>query len=320
MSEQPEHPRPLVAVSACLLGHQVRFDGGHKRDRFITDHLSRSLDFLAICPEQQAGMDTPRPVIQLRRIGQQIRLVQSNDPDIDHTDKMRQVAEQQSREIGDRISGFIAQRKSPSCGLERVPVSNGENKRKDYDGIGLFTGHFSRLCPLIPIEEEGRLNDPLLRENFLARVYALDRWKRLDSNDVAGFIDFHARHKLMLMLQGSDSYRRLGRIVAGVTAQSLAERRHQYIHLFMETLAKRVSRKHHYNVLQHILGYFKKAISGEDKQELLAVFQSYRESQVPLSTPMTLLSHHLRKNPHSYLASQHYFKPYPASLALRSQL
>ena len=320
MSQASDHPRPLIAVSACLLGQQVRFDGGHKQDRFITDQLSQCLDFIAVCPEQQAGMSTPRPAIQLHRIGDQIRLVQSNDAGIDHTEKMIEIAEQQSRILGPKVSGFIAQRKSPSCGLERVPVSNGDNKRKDYNGVGLFTGHFSRLCPLIPIEEEGRLNDPLLRENFLARVYALDRWKSLDADDVAGFIDFHSRHKLMLLLQGSDSYRSLGRIVAGVTAQTLAERRNQYIHLFMAILAKRASRKHHYNVLQHIMGYFKKAISGDDKQELLNIFQSYRESQVPLSTPLTLLSHHLRKNPHDYLSRQHYFKPYPATLALRAQL
>ncbi len=320
MTQAYDHPRPLIAVSACLLGQQVRFDGGHKQDRFITDQLSQNLDFIAVCPEQQAGMSTPRPAIQLHRIGDQIRLVQSNETDIDHTEKMIEVAEQQSRILGPRVSGFIAQRKSPSCGFERVPVSNGANKRKDYNGVGLFTQHFSRLCPLIPIEEEGRLNDPFLRENFLARVYAFDRRKSLDVDDVSGFIDFHSRHKLMLLLQGSDSYRRLGRIVAGVTAQTLAERRNEYIHLFMGTLAKRATRKHHYNVLQHIMGYFKKAISGDDKQELLNIFQSYRESQVPLSTPLTLLSHHLRKNPDGYLERQHYFKPYPASLALRAQL
>ena len=320
MTHPDTHDRPKIAVSACLLGHQVRFDGSHKRDRFVTDQLSRYMDFIPVCPEMSAGMSVPRPVIQLRRFGDDVRLVQSSDPDNDFTERMIEVAEQQSMKLGDTVCGLIVQKKSPSCGLQRVPISNGENRPRDYTGTGIFTSHFSRLCPLIPVEEEGRLNDPMLRENFLARVYALDRWRRLDSTDVSSFIDFHTRHKLMLMLQGSDAYSELGRIVAGVTSQTLADRREQYIALFMETMARRATRKHHYNVLEHIMGYFKKAITSEDKHELLTMFQSYRASHVPLSTPIALLSHHLRKNPDRYLQRQHYFKPYPDSLALRANL
>ena len=312
--------KPRVAVSACLLGQPVRYDGGHKRDRFVADTLSQCLDFESVCPEMLAGLGTPRPVIQLRNLDGKIRLVQSNDPTVDLTETMMSVAENQSTLLGDRISGFIAQRKSPSCGFERVPVSNGSNRRKDFDGVGLFTRRFMKLCPLIPVEEEGRLNDPILRENFLARVYALHRWRQLPTCDIQGFIEFHSRHKLMLMLRGSNQYSALGRLVAGVTKTTLAERREQYITLFMQTLAKSVSRKHHCNVMQHMLGYFKKALSGEDKQELLSIFHAYKDSQVPLSTPLTLLTHHLRKFPNNYLGQQYYLKPYPETLALRANL
>lgn len=310
--------RPTIAVSACLLGHPVRFDGGHKRDRFITDQLSRVMEFVPVCPEIEAGLGVPRPTIQLRRLNGEIRLVQSNDPTIDFTDRMTEIAISRAQQLNGHISGYIFQKKSPSCGMERVPVANGPGKPAERTGVGLFVQHFTRHAPLIPIEEEGRLNDPLLRENFLERVYALDRWYHLDPNDLKGFIDFHAQHKLMLMARGSEAYRRLGRIVAGVSRKTLQERREAYIALFMQTLGKRVSRNHHYNVLQHIMGFFKRELTTEDKQELMDVFDAYRASQIPLAAPVTLLSHHLRKHPDAYLARQHYLKPYPNTLALRA--
>ena len=182
----------------------------------------------------------------------------------------------------------------------------------------MLVQHFTRHCPLIPIEEVGRLNDPVLRENFLERVDALDRWYRLQPDDVAGFIEFHARHKMMLMARGTAAYARLGRMVSGVRRHDLAKRRDAYIEAFMQTMAQRVSRKRHYNVLQHMLGHFKRNLSSADKQELLDIFQSYRLTQTPLVTPITLLLHHLRKYPDAYLAQQHYLKPYPDRLALRA--
>lgn len=311
---------PKIAVSACLLGHPVRYDGGHKRDRFITDQLSQVLDFIPVCPEMEAGMGVPRPTIQLRRIQGEMRLVCSDDGSVDYTDAMAEVAKRRALALKGRISGFIFQKKSPSCGMERVPVASADGKPADRTGVGMFVQHFTRHCPLIPIEEEGRLNDPVLRENFLERVYALDRWNRLQADDVAGFIQFHARHKLMLLARGTQAYSRLGRIVAGVQKNDLAERRNAYITDFMRVMAERVSRKRHYNVLQHMLGYFKKALNNGDKQELLELFQSYRLTQIPLATPMVLLKHHLRNHPVGYLTQQHYLKPYPDTLALRSQI
>ena len=313
-----KHHRPQIAVSACLLGHKVRFDGGHKRDRFVADTLARVSDLVPICPEVLSGMSIPRPTIQLRETADGIRLVQSNDPGIDHTDRMQEVARQQAERLDGTVSGLVVQRKSPSCGLERVPVSRGKGKPALRIGVGMFVQHFSRLCPLIPIEEEGRLNDPVLRENFLERVYALDRWNRLDPERVSGFIDFHASHKLNLMARGSDAYRDLGRIVAGVTRATLAERRAEYIPLFMQVLSQRVSRGRHFNVMQHVMGYFKRALSPQDKAELQDVFEAYRREETPLSTPVVLLKHHLRNHPNAYLSRQHYLRPYPDHLALRA--
>lgn len=313
-----EHHKPRIAVSACLLGQAVRFDGGHKKDRFITDQLRRLVDIVPVCPEMEAGLGVPRPTIQLRRTGGEIRLLQSNDPSVDLTDRMLDVAISRARQLDGRISGLIVQKKSPTCGMERVPVSNGSGKPSDRNGVGVFVQHFSRHAPLVPIEEDGRLNDPVLRENFLERVYALDRWYRLEPGDLKGFIDFHAQHKLLLMARGSEAYRRLGRIVAGVNRKELAQRRRSYIQLFMHTLQKRVSRRHHYNVLQHIMGYFKNDLPPDDKQELLQVFDAYKASLVPLTTPLALLSHHLRKHPKDYLARQQYLTPYPHTLALRA--
>jgi uncharacterized protein YbgA (DUF1722 family)/uncharacterized protein YbbK (DUF523 family) len=317
ISSNQDSARPRVAVSACLMGKQVRFDGGHKRSRFITDKLSDELDFVHVCPEIEAGMGVPRPVIQLRRVDGEIRLMQS-DGSTDHTDAMLKVATRRALTLGSEIDGFIFKSKSPSCGMERVPVAGANGRKQDRTGVGIFVAQFTRLAPLVPIEEEGRLNDPMLRENFLERVYAYRRWRELDQSDVAGFIAFHARHKLMLMARGPAVYRRLGRIVAGVTQRDLAERRDKYILAFMQEMRGLATRKRHYNVLQHAMGYFKRSIDADDKQELLGLMQSYREMQVPLATPVAMLKHHLRKHPDRYLVEQHYFKPYPDALGLRA--
>lgn len=312
--------QPEIAVSACLLGQPVRHDGGHKHDRFISDSLSKFVSLTAICPELLSGLPVPRPTIQLRAINQSIRLVQSNDPDNDFTERMLQVAEQQAAKLGERISGLIVQKKSPSCGMERVPVSRGKPHPPLYDGTGLFTAKFTELCPLVPVEESGRLNDPILRENFLERVFALHRWRQMDNDSVQAFIEFHTRHKLNLMGRGTDAYRNLGRIVSGVTRETLQQKREAYIPLFMQTLGRRVNRKQHVNVLQHVMGYFKKELNRDEKAELLSVLQSYRNEETPLSTAMVLLQHHQNRLSDPYLQKQIYFHPYPAELGLRARV
>lgn len=313
--------KPLLGVSACLVGKPVRFDGGHKEDRFISRHLVKVAELKPICPEMGAGLGAPRPTIQLRQVDNQIRLVANKNPDQDFTDLLNNYSESALPALAE-LDGFIFKKNSPSCGVFRVPVVINQEGYREYDGQGLFAQAFSRRYPLIPVEEEGRLNDAGIRENFFERVYAYQRWKAIANADhnLQGFIEFHASHKLMLMARGSSYYQELGRMVAGVTPASLTTRRAAYIQRFSEVMQLRTARGRHVNVLQHIMGYLKEALGREDKQELLSVFEAYRNKELPLITAITLLQHHLRKHPRPYINAQHYLQPYPAQLALRASI
>jgi uncharacterized protein YbgA (DUF1722 family)/uncharacterized protein YbbK (DUF523 family) len=313
--------RPRLGVSACLLGNPVRFDSGHKKNDFILSTLSNHIDFVTLCPELEAGFGMPRPIMQLRQQGKDIRLVFSKDPANDVTDRLTNYAASKVNELGE-LDGFIFKKDSPSCGAFRVPVVIHKDGFRNRQGVGLFAKSFMARHPLIPVEEEGRLNDDSLCENFFERVYAYCRWKQIPEplTNVHGLIEFHARHKLMLMARGSHLYQELGRMVAGTTSRDLLQRREQYIQRFMEVMKITTHRGRQVNVLQHIMGYLKQAISSEDKQELLSVFESYRQSQLPLITPLTLLRHHLRVHPQHYISEQHYLEPFPEQLALRSSL
>ena len=309
--------KPLIAVSSCLLGQQVRFDGGHKHFRYLTDDLANYFDFMPVCPEVAIGLGIPRPTIQLRRVGDDVRLVDSKDNSIDHTEAMQDFAAHLMPQLTD-LTAYILKKGSPSCGMERVPIVEQENRPRNYGGRGIFAEAFKQCYPLVPTEEEGRLNDPAIRENFFERVFAWHRWQVLDPDNVSGFIEFHASHKLMLMARGSHFYRELGRMVAGVRKEDLAQRREDYITRFMAIMAEQPSRGRQVNVLMHVMGYFKNDLGTHDKQELLSLFESYRAGSVPLVAPLILLKHHLRQYPNDYLRSQHYLDPFPEQLALRS--
>lgn len=315
------HERPLLGVSACLLGETVRFDEGHKKNHYILHELSSHMNFVSMCPELEAGFGSPRPAMQLREQQKEIRLVYSNHPYTDVTDTLRSYSEHKIKELA-HLDGFIFKKDSPSCGVFRVPVVLHSNGMRERVGIGVFAQIFQQHYPLIPVEEEGRLNDAALRENFFERVYAYRRWKAIENGEqnVQALIEFHARHKFMLMARGSAYYQELGRMVSGTTKKDLLQRRERYIHRFMDIM-RIISRPgRQVNVLQHIMGYLKQSLSADDKKELLNVFESYRNRQTPLITPVTLLTHHLRVNPQSYIASQHYLNPFPEQLALRSSL
>lgn len=317
--------RPTLGVSACLLGHQVRFDGGHKRDAFLTDTAPDFFDLVPFCPEMEIGLGKPRPVIQLRRLNGEVRLVGSRAAGagivIDHTDAMRDLARQRAEQLRG-VDGLVVKKGSPSCGMERVAVAINAEGYREWSGEGIFTAELRRLLPLLPVEEEGRLQDPAIREVFLERVFSLHRWRQIPDpeQNVAGFIAFHTRHKLLLMARGPQRYAELGRIVAGATRATLAERRERYIHRFMEVMALRPDAKRQINVLMHILGYFKRELDGADKQELLGLFEAYRKGWVSLVSPLLLLRHHLRRLPNPWLESQYYLQPFPEALAPRSRI
>jgi len=321
MSENNDdrYSRPLLGVSACLMGKQVRFDGGHKKNNFILDSLSNEMDFESFCPEVEAGFGIPRSTMQLRQKGKEIRLVFSNDPGKDVTDQLVDYSEERIKHLA-HLDGFIFKKDSPSCGAFRVPVVINKEGFRKKEGVGLFSKIIMDRYPLLPVEEEGRLNDAALCENFFERIYAYNRWKNVDkeNSSVKELIEFHSTHKLMLMARGSHYYQELGRMVAGTTAKDLKKRRNGYIQRFMEVMRITTQRGRQVNVLQHIMGYLKSSISSEDKQELLSVFESYRQGQMPLITPVALLRHYLRIHPQKYLSKQHYLAPFPDTLALRS--
>ena len=313
--------RPLLGISACLLGKKVRFDGGHKNNKYVQTLVTEHVVAVPVCPEAEIGLGVPRPPIQLRKMNGKVRLVVSKTIDLDLTEKMHDYSVRKATDLGG-LDGFVFKKDSPSCGVFRVPVVVGENGARSRDGVGAFAKVFTDRYPLIPVEEEGRLNDPVLRENFLGRVYSYRRWKEMlnHKNTVNGLVQFHSQHKFMLMVRGSSYYSELGRLVANTKTSDLAENQKIYIHRFMQIMSKPTRRGQHVNVMHHAMGYMKKRMEREDKRELLAIIDAYRKETVPLITPLTLLRHHARKHSCGYLISQYYFEPYPASLALRSSL
>ncbi len=307
--------KPIIGVSGCLMGHNVRFDGGHKRDRLITDVLADHMEIKTICPEMGIGLGAPRPAIRLQEVNNETRLVSSKDSNVDYTSEMVAYSKQIMSGLS-HLDGFIFKKGSPSCGAYRVPVVIHTEGHRRHDGTGLFAREFMDAHPWIPVEEEGRLKDNCLRQNFLERVYALHRWQAITNPDenLAAFIEFHATHKLMLMSRNHAEYRFLGQWVAETNYATLKTRRQYYIEHFMSVMRKDVTKGRHVNVLMHIMGYLKNKLNRADKVELLNSFESFRNSHLPLSAILLLLKHHLRKYPSPYLSKQSYLAPYPQEI------
>lgn len=307
--------RPHIGVSACLMGQSVRFDGGHKRSPLLIDSCSKHFDLQSICPEVELGLGTPRPAIQLRRFEQVVKLVHSKDTDKDLSEAMRDYAVQKVAGLA-HLDGFIFKKDSPSCGMERVPVFDNRSGMRERNGVGMFAEVFKSRYPNVPTEEEGRLNDIQLRENFYERVYAHTRWRQLLSSEqpLQGFRDFHKNYKLILMARHDVSYRQLGRIAATANKHNLQQVMDEYFTLFMQSMSKVPSRGQQVNVLMHILGYLKNRLNAHDKAELLQWFETYRQRQVNRITPLVLLQHHFKHHPNEYMAEQFYFSPFPADL------
>ena len=322
-SHRPEGARNAasirVGISACLLGEEVRFDGGHKRDSFLTDVLSRFVEFVPVCPEVEAGFGTPREAMHLRRANGQVRLV-TVKTQRDVTAPMERLVRRRvpALEAAD-LSGYVLKKNSPSCGLERVKVY-------DRDGVtaaggrGFFADALVKRFPLLPVEEEGRLNDPDLRENFIERVFAYHRLQTFFHGrwTSASLVQFHTAHKLLLMAHAPEGYRRLGRLVATPGQQRRGELERGYAEEFMGTMAVIATRRRHTNVLQHMAGYFKKRLDAASKAELQSTIDDYRHGLIPLIVPITLLQHHVRVHNVEYLAGQLYLQPHPKELMLRN--
>ena len=308
-----------LGISSCLLGNPVRFDGGHKHDRFLTDTLGRYADYIPVCPEVECGMPIPREALRLVGTPEAPRLVTSRT-NIDHTEQMQQWAEQRLRLLAEeQLDGFIFKSRSPSSGMERVKVYTNKGM-PEKNGIGIFARAFMERFPNLPVEEEGRLHDPILRENFIERIFVHRRWRRLlaEKRTVGALVQFHTSHKLLLFSHSEKIYRDLGRLVAQARKIPDYELFNQYEQQLMAALKLRCTLKKHTNVLMHILGYFKKMLTSDEKQELLTIIDNFKEGLIPLIVPVTLINHYVRKYNEEYLADQYYLNPHPLELKLRN--
>lgn len=308
-----------VGISACLLGEPVRFNGGHKESRLCSETLARHFEFIPVCPEVAIGLGTPRQPIRLVGDPDHPRAVGSVHAELDVTDALTSYGQQVATELHD-ICGFVLMQKSPSCGMERVKVYQANGHPIEGGGSGLFAHALMQARPDLPIEEDGRLNDPVLRENFLTRIFAYAEWQRLVASGVTrkALVEFHSRYKYQLMATDPVQYKALGRLVATVGKQPLEAFAPSYFSQLMAALKKTASRGTHTNVLQHLSGYLKRDLGTQDKQELQRLIDQYREGVVPLVVPMTMLKHHFRRHPDRYVATQVYLQPHPEDLSLRN--
>lgn len=310
-----------LGVSSCLLGEKVRYDGGHQLDRFLTDTLSRFVEYVPVCPEVEVGLPTPRETLRLVGEPEAQRLVFSKSGE-DITERMTDWAKKRVAELEkEELCGFIFKSKSPSSGMERVKLYD-RNGVPNKQGVGLFAKAFMEHFPLVPVEEDGRLHDPRLRENFIEIIFVLNRWRdALKGGMTRGkLVNFHTCHKLLLLSHSTEIYRQMGKLVAGTSEMKDKELFENYLALLVKGIRLRTTVAKHVNVLQHVLGYFKKQLSADEKQEVLGLIDNYRSRQLPLIVPITLLNHFVRKYDQDYLKQQVYLNPHPLELQLRNHV
>src|SRR3954467_1021286 len=313
--------RIRIGISACLLGDEVRYDGGHKRDTFLIDTLGPHVEWVKVCPEVESGMGTPRESIRLIAENGNIRL-RGVKTDTDHTASMTAYSETRVAALAeDDLCGYVLKKDSPSCGMTRVKIYGGRGP-PPRAGVGLFAQALLARIPHLPVEEEGRLTDPHLRENFIERLFAFRRLRDLfDARWTVGdLVQFHTVHKLVLLAHSTAAYAQLGRLVAAARASDRAALQSRYTAGFMAALTAIATTKRHTNVLQHMAGYFKKTLDSPAKAELLETIEDYRLGLVPLIVPITLLRHHVRVHDVRYLAGQVYLAPHPKELMLRNHV
>jgi len=314
-------PAIRIGVSACLLGEAVRFDGGHKRDAYLVDTLGRYVEWVPVCPEVELGLGTPRETLRLVRMGGEIRMVMPKTG-ADHTAAMRAFAERRVRELEkENLCGYILKKSSPSCGKDRVRVFDLRGLPAK-SGRGLFAeallGHF----PHLPVEEEGRLSDPRLRENFIERVFAYARLRTLFSGHwkLADLVAFQTVHKLLLMAHSPRAYQKLDRLVGNARSVPRAELRQRYEAEFMAAFREVATPRWHTNVLQYMTGYFIRRLDFDSRLELHTLIHDYRSGLVPLLVPLTLIRHYVRTYHVAYLQDQLYLDPDPKELVLRNHV
>jgi len=311
--------KPRLGISSCLLGEKVRYDGGHKRDRFLTDTFGSFVEWVPICPEFECGLPVPRESMRLEGDPSSPRLITTRTKR-DLTDQMLCWARKRVKELeSENLVGYIFKKNSPSSGMERVRVYN-RHGMPHRVGVGLFARAFMGHFPLLPVEDEGRLHDIGIRENFIERIFCLDRYRRsVGSRPTVGkLVGFHSDHKLQLMAHSPQLLKEMGKLVAGAKGLVPKERVSRYEALLLKALKLRATPKKNVNVLQHMLGYFKKKLDPDEKREMLELLDRYRDGLIPLIVPVSLMHHHVRKHAEPYLERQTYLNPHPLELKLRN--
>ena len=308
-----------LGISSCLLGHEVRFDGGHKRDQFLTDIFGRYVEWVPVCPEVEAGLGTPREAMRLVGDPQHPRLITIKSAK-DRTEALERMTADRLRSLKDlELSGYIFKKDSPSCGVERVRIFN-RHGMPNRNGIGLFARAFMERFPLVPVEEEGRLCDPVLRDNFIERVFCYHRWQQLERSPAtrSNVVKFHTVHKYLLLAHSRQLYQQLGRLVAQADRYQPKDLVKNYGKLFMEALAITATRRKHVNVLQHLIGHMKGRLTKSERSEIDGLIEDYRQGLVPLVVPLTLVKHYVVRYAILYLRDQIYLNPHPRELKLRN--
>lgn len=315
------HHKPKIAISACLVGEEVRFNGGHKESRLCSQALSEYFEFVPLCPEVAIGLGIPRQPIRLIGDPAHPQAVGSVDSTLNVSQPLHDYGVEMAAEHTD-ICGYIFMQKSPSCGLERVKVYQDGGRPAELSGRGVYAQAFCAAHPDLPVEEDGRLNDPVLRENFLTRVYAYSAWQTLLKQGITrrSITEFHARYKYQLMAHNPACYKSLGHLLGNLGKTDPKRIAAHYFSELMKALKKCATRGTHSNVLQHLSGYLKQAIDTQDKQEMQQLIDQYQNGIVPLIVPMTLLKHHFRQHPNPYIARQVYLQPHPEKLSLRNAI
>jgi uncharacterized protein YbgA (DUF1722 family)/uncharacterized protein YbbK (DUF523 family) len=322
LNEEQEIQPIRIGISACLLGQKVRFDGGHKHDRYLTDTLGQYFEWVPVCPEVEVGLGVPRPTLRLETRNDELRLIMPKEGR-DLTRTMTAYARVRVKALEmEGLTGYLLKSASPSCGLERVKVYSGDRHPPTRKGRGLFAQALVGRLSNLPVEEEGRLHDPRLRENWITRVFAYHRlrglWRRRWG--IGDLVRFHTAQKFLLLAHSPKDFRELGRVVAQAKDFGRAALRTTYESQFMSALSKMATRAKNTNVLQHILGFFKRDLDAASRQELLNHIQDYRRGLVPLVVPLTLVAHHVRLLDVAYLRDQVYLHPHPKELALRNHV
>ena len=313
------HVKIPLGISSCLIGEKVRFDGGHKQNRYILDTLGQYFSFRPFCPEMAIGLGVPRETIRLVEIDGKTEAIGNKNTELNVTQALVQSAHEQ-RSWHQRIFGYIVKKDSPSCGMERVKVYYKDQPQRS--GSGLYTATMMQNFPTLPVEEEGRLGDPVLRESFVKRVFIYKRWQEMIETglDWASLTDFHARHKLILYSHDQERGRKLGRELSAAHKSPIEEYAPLYLAEMMNILKIFARRSNHVNVLEHVRGYLKRDLDKSDKEELSTCIENYRLGLLPLIVPITLLRHHFRRNPNQYIERSYYMQPHPDELMLLNSL